>query len=82
MRTLFFDQPVEAAQIASADFNIREGRTVLAKAAQTETLGFFRTVIQRKLADDVRKEVAELLIVAAVLSLHLTVQTAADHFVG
>ena len=76
------DQPVEIAQVAAQNLNLRQLTSVLTDAAQAKAFAFLRPIVQRDLADDVGEEVAELLIVAAVFCSDLTVQASIDHFVG
>ena len=76
------DQPVEAAQLAAGDLDLRQRRAVLTDASEPQSLALLRAVVDRDLADDGRKEVTELLIIAAVFRSHLTVQAAFDHLIG
>lgn len=81
VRAPLVDQPVEGTELTAADFNLRQGCAVLPDASQPQPFGFFGSVIQCDLTDDIREEVAELLIVTAILCSHLDKQTAVDHLV-
>ena len=82
VRTPLLNQPVEAAKLIAGNINLRQARTVLPEPAQAKPLDLLRAVIHRNFADDVRQEVAELLVIAAVAALHFTVKTAIHDFEG